>query len=101
MHGPGPATPWFSLSTNAASRPRGARGTTVKHTEPDLVFVNGKIRTPVHPSGFVRALAVRHGVIQALGAPDHISPLTGRRTRVIDLRGRPTLPPFDDAHWTQ
>ena len=70
----------------------------VSSTEADLVFVSGKIRTPAHPSGFVQALAVRAGVIQALGTDDDIRELTGRRTRVIDLRGRLALPAFGDAH---
>ncbi len=67
-------------------------------TEADLVFAGGKIRTPAHPSGFVQALAVRDGVIAALGTDDEIRELTGRRTRVIDLRGRLALPAFGDAH---
>jgi predicted amidohydrolase YtcJ len=67
-------------------------------SEADLVFAGGKIRTPAHPSGFVQALAVRGGVIQALGTDDEIKELTGRRTRVIDLRGRLALPAFGDAH---
>ena len=66
--------------------------------EADLVFANGKIRSPAHPSGFVQAAAVRDGVIQALGRDDEIKELTGRRTRVIDLRGRLALPAFGDAH---
>jgi predicted amidohydrolase YtcJ len=64
----------------------------------DLVLVGGKIRTPAHPSGFAQALAVRGGVIQAVGADDDIRGLTGPRTRVIDLRGRLALPAFGDAH---
>jgi len=70
----------------------------VSSTEADLVFAGGKIRTPAHPSGFVEALAVRDGVITALGTDDDIRELTGRRTRVIDLRGRLALPAFGDAH---
>ena len=70
----------------------------VSSTEADLVFAGGRIRTPAHPSGFVQALAVRGGVIQALGTDDDIRELTGRRTRVIDLRGRLALPAFGDAH---
>ncbi len=66
--------------------------------EADLAFVGGKIRTPAHPSGFVQALAVRDGVILAVGTDDEIAELTGRRTRVIDLRGRLALPAFGDAH---
>jgi predicted amidohydrolase YtcJ len=66
--------------------------------EADLVFVGGKIRTSAHPSGFVEALAVRNGLIHALGTDDEIRELTGRRTRVVDLRGRLALPAFGDAH---
>jgi predicted amidohydrolase YtcJ len=66
--------------------------------EADLVFVGGKIRTRAHPSGFVEALAVRNGLIHALGTDDEIRELTGRRTRVVDLRGRLALPAFGDAH---
>jgi len=70
----------------------------VNGTEADLVFAGGKIRTSAHPSGFVPAMAIRGGVIQALGGQDEIRELTGRRTRVIDLRGRLALPAFGDAH---
>src|ERR1700685_428455 len=64
----------------------------------DLVLVGGKVRTPAHPSGFAQALAVRGGTILAVGADDEIRELTGRGTRVIDLRGRLALPAFGDAH---
>ena len=70
----------------------------VSSTEADLVFAGGKIRSPAHPSGFVQALAVRDGVIRAAGTDDDMRELTGRRTRVIDLRGRLALPAFGDAH---
>jgi predicted amidohydrolase YtcJ len=70
----------------------------VNSTEADLVLAGGKIRTTAHPSGFVQALAVRDGVVQAAGPDDEIRELTGRRTRVIDLRGRLALPAFGDAH---
>jgi len=67
-------------------------------TEADLVFAGGRIRTPAHHGGFAQALAVRDGVISAVGTEDDIRELTGRRTRVIDLRGRLALPAFGDAH---
>ena len=46
----------------------------------------------------MQALAVRDGVVAAVGSDDEIRELTGRRTRVIDLRGRLALPAFGDAH---
>ena len=69
-------------------------------TEPtaDLILTGGKIRTPSHPSGFVQALAVRDGLIAALGRDDEIRELAGPRSRVVDLRGRLALPAFGDAH---
>src|SRR5580693_4595717 len=67
-------------------------------TMADLVLVNGKVRTPAHSSGFAQALAVRGGTIVAVGDDEEIRGLTGRGTRVIDLRGRLALPAFGDAH---
>jgi predicted amidohydrolase YtcJ len=64
----------------------------------DLVLVGGKICTPAHPSGFAQALAVRDGLIQAVGTDDDIRQVTGPGTRVVDLRGRLALPAFGDAH---
>jgi predicted amidohydrolase YtcJ len=70
----------------------------VSSTEADLVLTGGKIRTPAHPSGFVSALAVRDGMILAMGSDEEIRELAGRRTRVIGLHGRLALPAFGDAH---
>ena len=64
----------------------------------DLVFTGGKIRSPAHPSGFVQALAVRGGLIQAVGTDEEIRQVTGPGTRVVDLRGGLALPAFGDAH---
>jgi len=64
----------------------------------DLVLVGGKIRTPAHPSGFVRSLAIRAGVIQAVGSDDEIREHAGPRTQVLHLRGRLAIPAFGDAH---
>jgi len=64
----------------------------------DLVLTGGKIRSPAHPSGFVQALAVRGGLIQAAGTDEEIRQVTGPGTRVVPLRGRLALPAFGDAH---
>lgn len=64
----------------------------------ELVLVNGRIRTPAHPSGFVQAMAISGGTVKALGSDAQIRELTGRYTRVVDLRGRLALPAFGDAH---
>ena len=64
----------------------------------ELVFTGGKIRSPAHPSGFVQALAVRGGLIQAAGTDEEIRQVTGPGTRVVHLRGRLMVPAFGDAH---
>src|SRR5580704_4453769 len=64
----------------------------------DLVLTGGKIRSPVHPSGFVQALAVRGGVIHSAGTDEEIRQVTGPRTRVVELGGRLAVPAFGDAH---
>ena len=67
-------------------------------THADLAFIGGKIRTPAHPSGFARALAVRDGVIQAVGPDEDIRALVGPGTRVVELGGKLALAAFGDAH---
>src|SRR6202012_5149816 len=64
----------------------------------ELVLVNGKIRTPAHPSGFTQAAAVSGGVITGLFGDDDAREVIGPHTRVIDLRGRLAIPAFGDAH---
>lgn len=64
----------------------------------ELVLVNGRVRTPAHPSGFVQAMAIGGGVVRALGSDAEIRELTGQHTRIVNLRGRLALPAFGDAH---
>src|SRR6266496_2660566 len=87
---------WTDTSPGLAAAVCEARA--VSRSEADLTLAGGKIRTTAHPSGFVSALAVRDGVVAAVGSDDEIRELTGRRTRVINLRGRLALPAFGDAH---
>lgn len=67
-------------------------------TAPDLVIVNADIVTfdPLFPR--VRALAVRGGLVCALGSDDDMRALAGPRTRMVDCGGRMVLPGFQDAH---
>jgi predicted amidohydrolase YtcJ len=71
---------------------------TASDGQADLVLTGGKIRSPAHPSGFVQALAVRDGLIQAVGTDEEIRQVTGPGTRVVELGGRLALPAFGDAH---
>ncbi|MGH6875723.1 MAG: amidohydrolase family protein, partial [Aestuariivirgaceae bacterium] len=66
--------------------------------EPDLIIVNGDIRTmdPLVPQA--SALAIGAGVVMALGSDAEIRSLAAHRTRVIDAGGRLVLPGFQDTH---
>src|ERR1043165_2912832 len=65
---------------------------------PDLVLINGNIRTmdPLKP--VVTALAARQGRIAALGSTAEIKALAGKATRIVDAGGRLVLPGFQDTH---
>src|SRR6478672_6236934 len=65
---------------------------------PDLVLINGNIRTmdPLKP--VVTALASRQGRITALGSTSEIEALAGKGTRVVNAGGRLVLPGFQDTH---
>ncbi|MBI4446824.1 MAG: amidohydrolase [Acidobacteria bacterium] len=64
----------------------------------DTAFINGKIVTVNASFEIVEALAVRQGIIAALGSTREIVNLVGPNTPVINLKGRTVLPGFYDAH---
>jgi predicted amidohydrolase YtcJ len=64
----------------------------------DLVYRNGYVYTVDGRDSVQQALAVRAGRIVYVGENAGIEPLIGRRTRVIDLRGRMLMPGLVDAH---
>jgi predicted amidohydrolase YtcJ len=63
--------------------------------EADLILAGGEIRVP---GGWAQSLAVRRGVIVALGTDAEIAPFRGERTRLIDLAGATVLPGLHDMH---
>ncbi|MEV6343082.1 amidohydrolase [Actinoplanes sp. NPDC051851] len=65
-------------------------------TTADWIFHGGAIHT-MTGGGPVDAVAVRDGVIVAIGSDD-VRELRGTRTEVVDLRGGALLPGFQDAH---
>jgi predicted amidohydrolase YtcJ len=66
--------------------------------EPDLIIVNGDIRTmdPMLPQA--NALAIGQGLVMAVGGDDEIRSLAAHGTRVVDAGGRLVLPGFQDTH---
>jgi predicted amidohydrolase YtcJ len=61
----------------------------------DLILTNGDVRTP---SGWARAVAVRDGIIVAVGDEAAVGALRGAETQVVDLAGRAVFPGLHDLH---
>jgi hypothetical protein len=61
----------------------------------DLILENAQVYTP---SGWAQALAVRDGVIVAVGDIDAVSGMAGNATQVIDLQGATVMPGLHDLH---
>jgi predicted amidohydrolase YtcJ len=65
---------------------------------PDLILAHGKILTvDVHDS-IAEALAIRAGIIIAVGKDQDILSLADASTRIIDLHGRTATPGLIDSH---
>ena len=65
---------------------------------PDLLLVGGKVITVDASDSIAQAVAVKNGLIQAVGASDKIRLLAGKQTTVIDLKGKTVTPGLIDAH---
>src|SRR3546814_6007083 len=64
----------------------------------ETIITNARVTTldRANPEG--QAVAVRDGLIQAVGPRDEIMRLADRRTRVIDAGGRRVIPGLNDSH---
>ena len=61
----------------------------------DLIMTNGQIKTP---SGWAESVAIRDGIIVAVGAARTIEAMRDRETQVLDLGGDTVLPGLHDSH---
>lgn len=64
----------------------------------DLVLHGGSIVLMDRRFTIAEALAIRDGVVVAVGDSRDVRRLVGRRTEVVNLRGRTALPGINDAH---
>ena len=64
----------------------------------DTVYRNGYIYTVDAKDSVREALAVRAGRIVYVGDNAGVQPLTGKATKVIDLKGRMLMPGLVDGH---
>ena len=76
----------------------GLSGCTAKLLPADTVLFNGTIITVAHTGDRSQALAIRDGRIQAIGTSESIRKSIGKKTQVIDLKGKVVVPGFNDAH---
>jgi hypothetical protein len=71
---------------------------------PDTIYTNGRIITfddtavNNNPGKIAEALAVRAGIIIAIGSAKEIATLKGEKTKVIDLQGKTMMPAFVHSH---
>ncbi len=70
-----------------------------RNVVPDLIFINGSIRTqdPARPDA--QAVAVAGQKIVAVGTTRDLKAMVDEHTQVVDLGGRLMLPGFTDAHF--
>ncbi|TIU31528.1 MAG: amidohydrolase, partial [Mesorhizobium sp.] len=64
----------------------------------DLMVVNGRVLTMDDDNPAAEAIAVKDGVIVAIGSRASIETLKGQATKVIDAQGGSVLPGFIEAH---
>ncbi len=64
----------------------------------DLVLHNGKIVTVDRGFSIKQAVAIKDGRFLAVGSDRDMRPLTGPRTRVVDLAGHTVIPGLIDSH---
>jgi predicted amidohydrolase YtcJ len=64
----------------------------------DMVLVNSKVITVDPADTIAQALAVKDGLIQAVGSADDIRALVGEKTQVLDLGGKAVTPGLIDPH---
>jgi predicted amidohydrolase YtcJ len=65
---------------------------------PDLILRNGRVTTLDREQPKASAVAIRAGLIAAVGADTEIMRLAGADTKVIDLAGHRLIPGLNDSH---
>jgi len=65
----------------------------------DLIIYNGKISTMIKPGEFKQAVAVKDGIILAVGDSKTIlAEFKNQQTLIVDARGKTVVPGLNDSH---
>ncbi|GAA4348970.1 amidohydrolase [Variovorax defluvii] len=67
-------------------------------SNPDVVYLNGKIITADKDFSIAQAVAIRNGQFVAVGTNDAVRRLAAAQTPVVDLQGRTVVPGLLDSH---
>jgi predicted amidohydrolase YtcJ len=67
-------------------------------SEADAVYKNGFVYTADGPRSRAQAFAVRDGKFFKVGTNDDMKAVTGKDTRVVDLKGKMVMPGLVDSH---
>lgn len=68
-----------------------------ERSAPDMILRNGRIQT-MNGSQLVTAIALKDGLVQAVGTDAEVSRLADSATRIVDLAGRRAIPGLTDSH---
>jgi predicted amidohydrolase YtcJ len=64
----------------------------------DLILVNGKVITVDARDSIAQAIAIKDGLIQAVGRSDETRARVGASAQIIDLKGKAVTPGLIDTH---
>jgi predicted amidohydrolase YtcJ len=64
----------------------------------DMIITNGKVATMTREGSFAQAVAIKGGVITAVGSNAQVLKLKKPGTQVIDAGGRTVIPGLNDSH---
>jgi len=93
---PLPATP--SLVPTAPSTAPSTPPVAPTEQAADLVLINGKVLTIDAADSIAQAIAIKDGLIEAVGNSGEVSGLVGENTQMINLSGRCVTPGLIDPH---
>ena len=82
----------------AIAKPAQGQGAAPATAAADVILRNGKIITIDSQSTVAEAIAVANDRIIAVGPNEAMTPHTGPRTRVVDLKGKAVIPGITDGH---
>ena len=66
--------------------------------EADIIFYNGRLITMEEDQPTAEGIAIRNGLILAVGSYKEVLSFQGEKTKLINLKGRTLMPGFIDGH---